>query len=208
MSPENPLLTRAISLGHDKSKITEFYDEWAKAYDHDIVDIIGYVGHRVTAEALVSRVSGDAEILDAGCGTGLVALELKKRNAALRIDGIDLTQGMLDEAARTGAYRRLLPGDLTATLPLSDKSYDGIVSAGVFTNGHVGPEGIDELVRVARPGAPIVLTVRDTAWEADGFDVHIRDLERAGAIRLREIKHSPYHAHEGMLCRLCTLDAV
>jgi ubiquinone/menaquinone biosynthesis C-methylase UbiE len=208
MSPENPLLLRAISLGGDRTKITEFYDEWAKAYDHDMIDTIGYVGHLVTAEALAPLVSGDAEILDAGSGTGLVALELKKRNAALLIDGIDLTQGMLDEAAGTGAYRRLISGDLTKTLPFPDNSYDGIISAGVYTNGHVGPEGIEELVRVARPGAPIVLTVRDTAWEADGFDVHIADLETAGVIRVRDISPSPYHANEGIFCHLCTLEAV
>jgi ubiquinone/menaquinone biosynthesis C-methylase UbiE len=208
MSPENPLLVRAISLGGDKRKITEFYDEWAKAYDHDMIDTIGYVGHVVTAEALAPLVSGDAEILDAGCGTGLVALELKKRNPDLRIDGIDLTQGMLDEAAKTGAYRELVPGDLTKTLPFPDNSYDGIISAGVYTNGHVGPEGIEELVRVAKPGAPIVLTVRDTAWEADGFDVHIADLEKAGRIRVRDISPSPYHANEGIFCHLCTLEAV
>lgn len=206
MSPENPLLVRAISLGGDKGRITEFYGEWAKDYDADMIETIGYVGHVVTAEALAPLVSDKAEILDAGCGTGLVALELKKRNDSLRIDGLDLTQGMLDEAAETGAYRRLLTGDLMGRLDIPDDSYDGIVSAGVFTNGHVGPGGLDEVIRIARPGAPIVLTVRDTAWEADGFDTAIAQLEADGRIRIRAITHSPYHGNEGIFCRLCVLE--
>jgi len=207
MSPENPLLVRAISLGGDKGRITEFYGEWAKDYDADMIDTIGYVGHVVTAEALAPLVSDKAEILDAGCGTGLVALELKKRNGTLQIDGLDLTQGMLDEAAETGAYRRLMTGDLMGTLDIPDDSYDGIVSAGVFTNGHVGPGGLDEVIRIAKPGAPIVLTVRDTAWEADGFDTAIAKLEADGRIRVREIRHSPYHGNEGIFCQLCVLEA-
>ena len=208
MSPENPLLLRAISLGGDKARITEFYDDWANTYDTDMIDTIGYVGHVVTAEALAALVSDDAEILDAGCGTGLVAVELKKRNASLKIDGIDLTRGMLDEATGTHAYRNLVIGNLMGKLDIPDKSYDGIVSAGVFTNGHVGPTGLDELIRVAKPGAPIVLTVRDTAWEADGFKTYIDDLEAKGLIRIREIRHSPYHGNEGIFCQLCILEAV
>jgi len=207
MSPENPLLLRAISLGGDKNRITEFYGDWADTYDTDMIATIGYVGHVITAEALAALVSDGAEILDAGCGTGLVAVELKKRNRSLQIDGIDLTRGMLDEAAATNAYRKLITGDLTGKLDFPDNSYDGIVSAGVFTNGHVGPTGLDELIRIAKPGAPIVLTVRDSAWEADGFRTYIGDLEAGGLIRIREIRHSPYHGNEGIFCQLCILEA-
>jgi ubiquinone/menaquinone biosynthesis C-methylase UbiE len=208
VSSENPLLLRAISLGGDKTKITEFYDDWADTYDTDMIETIGYVGHVITAEALAALVSDGAEILDAGCGTGLVAVELKKRKAGLQIDGIDLTQGMLDEAAKTNTYRKLIVGDLMGKLDLADDCYDGIVSAGTFTNGHVGPSGLDELIRIAKPGAPIVLTVRDTAWEADGFNTYISDLEAKGLIRIREIRHSPYHGNEGIFCQLCILEAV
>ena len=208
MSPENPMLVRAVSLGGDKGKIKEFYGGWAKDYSADMLETVGYVGHVITAEALTARVSGEAEILDAGCGTGLVAIELTSRNAQLQIDGLDLTQEMLAEADKTGNYRRLLTGDLLGTLDIPDGSYDGIVSAGVFTNGHVGPSGLDELLRIARPGAPIVLTVRDTAWEADGFDTYIARLEADGRIVIRESRHSPYHAKEGIFCQLCVLEVV
>lgn len=208
MSPENPLLLRAISLGGDKGQITEFYGDWADTYDTDMVKTIGYVGHIVTAEALLPLVADGAEILDAGCGTGLVAIELKKRNDSLRIDGIDLTQGMLELAEKTQAYRSLFLGDLMGKLDFPDNSYNGIVSAGTFTNGHVGPTGLDELIRIAKPGAPIVLTVRDSAWEADGFNTYIHKLETKGLIKVREIEHRPYHGNEGIFCRLCVLEVV
>ncbi len=88
---------------------------------------------------------------------------------------------MLEYSRSRGTYRNLSQADMMGSLSgIDDNIYDGIVSAGVFTNGHVGPEGIDELLRIAKPGAPIVLTVRDSAWEADGFKATVEQLEQDG----------------------------
>ena len=57
----------------------------------------------------------------------------------------------------------------------------GAVCAGVFTTGHVGPEGLDELLRVLRPGGVLVLTVKDKTW-ADGFAARIAELEGQGRV--------------------------
>jgi len=205
MSKEHPLLERAISLGGDKSRIKSLYNDWAERYDADMRNEVGYVGPAVTAEALIKHVEADAVVLDAGCGTGLVGAELA-RAAPVVIDGMDLTEGMLASARKTGIYRDLVEADLLATLPFEDNRYDGVVSAGVFTNGHVGPEGLSELIRIAKPGAPIVITVRDTAWEADGFKDAFAKLEADGVIKIREIVHSPYHEKEQIFCQLCIFE--
>lgn len=209
MAKDNPLLKRAISLGGDKTATRLFYSEWAAGYDMDLLTAMGYVAPAITADALAARVGDTATVLDAGCGTGLVGIELYRRKNELIIDGIDLTPGMLDEARKKGVYRDLLEADMTAELKrFDDDSYDGVVSAGVFTNGHVGPEGLDELIRIAKPGAPIVLTVRDSAWETDGFKDRIADLEAAGTIKVLEITYSPYHTNEDVFCQLCVLEVV
>ena len=57
---------------------------------------------------------------------------------------------MLEKAAEKGVYRKLIEADLTATLPLDDRSYAAVVSTGTFTLGHVGTEAMDE--PDARPG--------------------------------------------------------
>jgi ubiquinone/menaquinone biosynthesis C-methylase UbiE len=209
MPDENPLLKKAVSLGGDPDAIRAFYETWSKDYDADLLKTIGYVAPEITAIALAERVPDTALVLDAGCGTGLVGAELIKCKPELTVDGIDLTPAMLEQSRAKGAYRNLSIADMCGALhDLDDNSYDGVVSAGVFTNGHVGPEGIDELIRIAKPGAPIVLTVRDSAWEADGFRDKIAQLQESGRTKTLEITHSPYHTREDVFCQLVVLEAV
>ena len=70
-----------------------------------------------------------------------------------------------------------------------------IVSAGVFTSGHVGIEGLDELIRICRHGGVVVLTVKDTLWHG-GFEGRIADLVRQGAITVVE-ETAPYASMPG-----------
>ena len=74
--------------------------------------------------------------------------------------------GMLAIAARKGTYARLHRLALGQELPFADNCFAGIVSSGVFTTGHVGADGLDELIRICRPNGVIVLTVKTSLWEA------------------------------------------
>ncbi|EFO33043.1 methyltransferase type 11 [Roseibium sp. TrichSKD4] len=207
MADQNDLLESAISLGGDKEATRSFYGEWADKYEKDMLEGTGYVAPRLVAEKLTELVSGTAEILDAGCGSGLAGQALRDLGKDLLIDGIDLTPEMLTVAhAKKGVYRDLVEADMTASLDMFETDmYDGVISAGVFTNGHVGPSGLDELIRITKPGAPIVITVRDSAWEADGFKDYFEKLKADGKVTIHSIEHRPYHVHEGVECELCTV---
>ena len=52
-----------------------------------------------------------------------------------------------------------------------------MVSAGTFTHGHVGPDALDELLRVARKGAVFVLSINAAHFEARGFAAKFAALE-------------------------------
>ena len=209
MDDENDLVKQALSLGGEPDAIRKFYKNWSETYETDLDRDMGYVGPQVAAEALSERIAGEAMILDAGCGTGLVGVELRKLRPDLIIDGIDLTPAMLAQSRQKGVYRKLSEANLMGPLhEIAHDFYDGVVSAGVFTHGHVGPDGIDELVRIARPGAPIVLTVRDTAWEGEGFREKIDQMEKDGGTRVLEILPSPYHTKDDVFCQLVVMAAV
>jgi SAM-dependent methyltransferase len=98
---------------------------------------------------------------------------------------------MLDKAAAKGVYKALHRLAMGGPLPFADNAYAGIISAGVFTSGHVGVEGLDELIRICRPGGVIVLTVKNTLWQA-GFAERIAGLEAEG--RLKRIEETAAYA--------------
>ena len=102
-----------------------------------------------------------------------------------RLDGLDMSPGMLDEAARKGVYGDLREGTLGEQLELETGSYDGVVSAGVLTAGHAPASSLDELVRVTRPGGHVIFTLRSDQ-KLPGFDDKIAELERASRWELVE----------------------
>lgn len=89
---------QAHILDGDTSRLKNYYQHWADRYDHDVRNE-QYSGPAYIADLLkhlpsnddmaVNPEDPDIEILDAGCGTGLVGKELARRDYQ-HIDGFDL----------------------------------------------------------------------------------------------------------------------
>ena len=153
----------------------DLYKKWAGTYDREFVEREGYVLYLRVSELLLERKSLiDGPVLDVGCGTGVVGVALRNGGLGL-IDGIDISPEMLAEAAEKittdgePVYRNLFPADLTKTIGIPDNQYGALISSGTFTHGHLGPESLDELWRVAALGALAVIGVRSTHYDAMGF---------------------------------------
>ena len=175
-------------------EVAKLYDGWAETYD-DYMATRGY-RHPAVVLALLSRhlPRGATPLLDAGAGTGLVG-EWIGIMGYPHIEALDLSPGMLAKAAKRDVYKAFHQLALGGPLPFADGSYAGIVSAGVFTSGHVGVEGLAELIRICRPGGVLVLTVKNTLWD-DGFASRITELEAAGRITRAE-ETAPYVSMPG-----------
>ena len=150
------------------------YAVWADTYESDFTVPRRYVYDRNAAELLCQGFSGSGPVLDAGCGTGLVGEQLRRLGVTV-VDGLDISREMLAKARSKTApdgspvYRQLIEADLTGPIDIASDTYAGLVSVGTFTHGHVGPDGIAELLRVARPGARCVIGVNSSIFETDGF---------------------------------------
>ena len=174
--------------------VAAIYDDWSETYDADM-SAAGY-RHPTICLALLARhlPRGAEPLLDAGAGTGLIG-EWLVITGYPKVEALDISQGMLDKAAAKGVYTALHRLAMGGPLPFPDNAYAGIVSAGVFTSGHVGAEGLDELIRICRPGGVIVLTVKNTLWQA-GFAERIAELEAEGTLtRVEETQ--PYASMPG-----------
>ncbi|RWM49491.1 class I SAM-dependent methyltransferase [Mesorhizobium sp.] len=181
------------ALDTNAGYLAQFYRDQADTYDLD-VGRMGYCGPIIVAElaaaiqtAYLAKERAVITILDAGCGTGLVGLQLKRLGFQL-IDGIDLSEEMAEKARQTGVYRHVR-GDVDLNGPPSDycsASYDITVCCGVFVLGHVQPKGLRELARVTRPNGFVIASTRKSYVEATRFDGEVRRLQDAGALVLAQ----------------------
>lgn len=144
------------------------YGEWANTYDDGFAAGMDYRLPAHVAAAFLAA-GGEGPVLDVGAGTGLLAVALTNVGFRGEIDGLDLSPAMLARAGEKGLYRSLLQADITRPLPRNG-AYQGVVSSGTFTHGHVGPEALPHLFATALPEAVFALSVNAGVWVSSGFD--------------------------------------
>ncbi len=175
-----------VYASQDNKELAERYDEWAKTYDADLERDFAYRGPQITIEFIARYLPGDAKILDAGAGTGLMG-ELLAEQGYGDIAGIDLSPGMLAEAGKKMVYRELRQMVMGEPLDFATDSFDSVVSVGVLTLGHAPPSSFDELIRITRPGGYIIYTLRPDIYENKGFKEKQSALETEGKWQLVEV---------------------
>jgi len=124
-------------------------------YDRHAAWVFGGMYRRVAADVAAAAPTGGV-VLDAGCGSGRLAVQIAARRPDLRVHGIDLERGMVDVATRhaeradVGGRVALTVADL-ADLPLPDDSVDLIVSTASLHHWTDVGAVIASLGRVLRP---------------------------------------------------------
>lgn len=188
MSTKTPGLNDAYSLKSPEDS-RRLYAEWAGDYDESFAAREDYQLHIHTARAFVAA-GGQGPVLDVGAGTGLCGAVLCDLGVG-PIDATDISGEMLTQAMRKDIYRDAIEADINEGIPVRRESYSGIVSSGTFTHGHVGPEAIDELLRIARHGAQFALSINSDFFREAGFADKFRQLERDHRItnlKLHEVR--------------------
>ena len=127
-----------------------YYDTFAETYEDQRHR--GY--HRFLDDselALVAPHAEGREVLEVGCGTGLILQRLAR--VARRAVGVDLSPGMLAAARERGLD---VHEANATTLPFDDASFDVTCSFKVLAHVEDIEAALAEMARVTRPGGVVV----------------------------------------------------
>ena len=72
-------------------------------------------------------------------------------------------------------------------LDYETNSFDAVITVGVMTLGHAGPESFDELIRITKPQGYIVFTIRTDVYLENGFKEKQAEVESNKLWKLIEI---------------------
>ena len=184
-------------------EIMKYYDDWSKEnkYGKDMEDW-NYTGPKETVAVLKKyALNKDIKILDAGCGTGLVGIELKKYGFS-NIDGVDLSRKLLNLVPKE-YYNELKQADLNKPLKTENNIYDVVMCVGTFTFGHVKAPALDEFIRIVKNKGLICFTINEGIYEDYGFDKKIRELTNNNSWNIKEFFKSNYIASKDVNAWLC-----
>ena len=160
-------MTTTVKLG-----VKDGYDRWSQLYDVEQNPLV--ILEEPHVDAWLGDVTGLA-IADIGCGTGRHAVRLANRGA--RVTAVDFSDGMLAKArAKPGAERvTFVEHDLAKPLPLPAAAFDRVVCALVVDHVPALRALFAELGRIAKPGAPIIVSVMHPAMMLKGVQARFSD---------------------------------
>ena len=173
-----------LSTPEDNRK---YYEGFAPFYDSVFVKDLGYTYPSVVANLLVEKVKIDGPICDIGCGTGLVASEIKKKAPNAVIDGVDISKEMIQISREKNIYRSLLELNLEDPFDHLLKNYSAVVSAGTFTHGHLGPDTLNGLISHFKSGTKFVIGINFDHYHSKGFEKKLKALVSSNTIELYEL---------------------
>ncbi|XP_059151416.1 methyltransferase-like protein 27 isoform X2 [Physella acuta] len=177
--------------GLSKEEIARRYSEWAKGaqYEQDLGEK-NYRGPLITAETMAElfpdeEVRKNLYILDVAAGTGLVGSQLQRKGFS-KIDALEPSEGMLNLAISKNVYTRTFQNFLGEdSTNIEPDYYDVAIICGGMGQGHIPCNGIDELVRLVKPGGHVMIVMRESYLTTveeykDRLEPHMKELELDG----------------------------
>lgn len=147
-----------------------FFDLWSLVYDLRPVQALVY---RPVHEAVLARLRAfrALRVLDVGCGTGLLAVRLRRELPGARVIGCDFSAGMLARAAARDPRGPWVRGD-AQRLPFREAAFDAVVCTESF---HWYPDqrrALAEFYRVVVPAGLVLIETTSPHLAAIGDLAH------------------------------------
>mmetsp|Transcript_7857 Transcript_7857/g.8989 ORF Transcript_7857/g.8989 Transcript_7857/m.8989 type:complete len:227 (-) Transcript_7857:84-764(-) len=184
MEPMAEQLRKAVDTGVTaKDALAMKYDLAAGKYD-EIYDNVGWEDPRMCAQVVLDNgFNTGTEILDMGCGTGLVGEHLKTLSGLsdLRLFGCDASDGMLKESKKRDIYKELEQiylgnfEEFKSNHSCLLNRFDFITASGVMADFHAPSDILLEMNSCLKRGGILTLTTREVYLEDLGYQMIIDD---------------------------------
>lgn len=179
--PDNPVIQHHLAAcagGAAPERASDAYvertfDAFAATFDANLT-ALGYRAPQLVADLLHAVLPPPArqfDILDLGCGTGLVGPLVREWSRDLR--GCDLSAGMLKKAERRQVYDSLHHAELVAYLQAHPAGFDALVCADTLCYFGELAEAMAASFGALRPGGTLVFTV-EALPEPDAPPFHLQ----------------------------------
>lgn len=153
--------------------VKQLFDGFSDSFDAKLADLEYKAPELLTelADELLPHPDGNLCVLDAGCGTGLLAPLIRDRCAVLH--GVDLSPGMLDKARPRKLYDELFEAELTAFLGARPLAYDLVVSADTLCYFGAIDEACLAAYAALSAGGWLLFSVENNDSQESGYAIQI-----------------------------------
>ncbi len=169
--------------------VKAMHDDQATQYDLHMVKNLKYQLPKTMAALIQARYPEPTyNLLDLGCGTGLLGLYLGKLEGAMV--GVDVSLKMVEQLARHNLYDRVHNVNLLDALAETpDALYNVISACDVF--GYVGDltQAIPNACRILRPGGHLV------------FSCEVAGADEADWVLRKSLRYAHKRSHIEALCK-------
>jgi predicted TPR repeat methyltransferase len=152
--------------------VRQLFDASAATFDRELLEKLGYAIPREMVDGLRGTDGAPDhpwDVLDLGCGTGLVGAEIAAHSRTLT--GVDLAPNMIELARARGIYTELHCVDLMAALGEAPQAhYDVVTAADVFIYVGKLDAVIPSIRRVLRPGGRLAFSV-EACENSEGYSL-------------------------------------
>ncbi|KAL7462762.1 hypothetical protein ACHAXS_003137 [Conticribra weissflogii] len=182
---EDDILSNVKKL--DPGYVSALFDGYSSRFESELVDVLHYRGHILVYDALKSAIlklgkstSSIQQVIDLGCGTGLLGELVANHMPSVRVFGVDLSQRMVDisrqRKGRNGdiVYASVVLSDATDYLStMKERSVDCILASDVFIY-------IGDIEKVLEESARTLVNDGLIGFTVESFDLHRKDDDSRG----------------------------
>lgn len=158
------------------SYVSGVFDDYAENFDQHLTQVLNYQTPQLIAQSL-RQVHQDSpglwQILDLGCGTGLVGQYLAGIDC--KLTGVDLSAKMLAKAKEKNVYHSLIQADISEALAQQpNQHFQIVVAADVFVYLGKLDEIFAEVTRVLIDSGLFCFSIEDFASNSDDLDYQLQ----------------------------------